>query len=267
MGRRYRARSVGNVVDEFEYVTRQLKTVKEIFIEDDTFTINKTRVRDVCAEIERRELDVRWSCNARANLDYETMRMMKSAGCRLLDVGYESGSETMLGRMKKNITTENSKTFTKNAKKAGLKVLADFIIGLPGETKETAEETRQFVHTIRPDLVQFSIATPIPGTEFYASVKENGHLLVDDLEDSLDDDGFQKCIVSYPEFTKHDIEDAARKGLQGYYLSPSYVPIALKNVFRRGGIDELLGMAKSARLFFKYVRKDREEDSTGRSAQ
>jgi radical SAM superfamily enzyme YgiQ (UPF0313 family) len=114
--------------------------------------------------------------------------------------------------------------------------------------------------------VQFSIATPIPGTEFYASVKENGHLLVDDLEDSLDDDGFQKCIVSYPEFTKHDIEDAARRGLQEYYLSPSYVPIALKNVFRRGGIDELLGMAKSARLFFKYVRKHK-ADSSERSSQ
>jgi radical SAM superfamily enzyme YgiQ (UPF0313 family) len=244
MGRKHRVRSVKNIVDEFEYVIKELPEVKEIFLEDDTFTINKKRIKDVCSEIKQRGLDISWSCNARANLDYESMKTMKDAGCRLLDVGYESGSDTILKNIKKGITTEDSRKFTKDAKKAGLMILADVIIGMPGETKETAEETIRFVKEVKPNIVQFSVATPMPGTEFYNWVKENKFLLVDDLEESLDKDGFQKCIVSYPDFTKEDIESYVDRGLKEYYLSASYIPVAMGNVFRKNGLHELNGMIK-----------------------
>lgn len=253
MGRKHRVRSVGNVVDEFEYITKELPEVKEIFIEDDTFTIGKNRIKEVCGEIKRRGLDITWSCNARANLDYESMKAMKDAGCRLLDVGYESGSDEILKNIKKGITTSDSRKFTKDAKRAGLMILADFIFGMPGETKETAEQTIRFVKEIKPNIVQFAVATPIPGTEFYDYVKENGFLLVDDLEESLDEDGFQKCIVSYPEFTKEDIENYVDRGLKEYYLSPSYIPVAMRNVMRKNGLHELKGMMKSAKVFLKYM--------------
>lgn len=256
MGRKHRVRSVKNVVDEFEYIRKELPEVKEIFLEDDTFTINKNRIKEVCGEIKQRGLDITWSCNARANLDYESMKTMKDAGCRLLDVGYESGSDTILKNIKKGITTEDSRKFTKDAKKAGLMILADVIIGMPGETKETAEETIGFVKEVKPNIVQFSVATPMPGTEFYNWVKENKFLLVDDLEESLDKDGFQKCIVSYPDFTKKDIESYVDRGLKEYYLSASYIPIAMSNVFRKNGLHELNGMIKSAKVFITYmVRK------------
>jgi len=255
MGRKYRVRSVENVVDEFEYITKELPEVKEIFIEDDTFTISKKRIKEVCAEIKRRKLDITWSCNARANLDYETMRVMKEAGCRLLDVGYESGSDEILKNVKKGITTKESRRFTGDAKRAGLMILADFIFGLPGETKETAEQTIRFVKKIKPNIVQFAVATPIPGTEFYNYVKENGFLLVEDLEESLDEEGFQKCIISYPEFTKEDIEEYVDKALKEYYLSLSFIPIAMKNVLRKNGLPELKGMIMSAKVFMKYLNR------------
>jgi len=257
MGRKYRVRSAGNVVDEFEYITKELPEVKEIFIEDDSFTIGKNRIKDVCSEIQRRGLDITWSCNARANLDYESMKAMKEAGCRLLDVGYESGSDEILKNIKKGITTDDSRKFTKDAKRAGLMILADFIFGMPGETRETAEQTIRFAKEVKPNQVQFAVATPIPGTEFYDYVKESGFLLVDNLEESLDKDGFQKCIVSYPEFTKEDIENYVDRGLKEYYLSPSYIPVAISNVMRKNGLHELKGMAKSAKVFLKYMRREK----------
>jgi radical SAM superfamily enzyme YgiQ (UPF0313 family) len=183
------------------------------------------------------------------------MKAMKAAGCRLLDVGYESGSDEILKNIKKGITTVDSRKFTKDAKRAGLMILADFIFGMPGETKETAEQTIRFVKEIKPNIVQFAVATPMPGTEFYDHVKENGFLLVDDLEESLDRDGFQKCIVSYPKFTKEDIENYVDRGLKEYYLNLSYIPVAMKNVLRKNGLNELKGMMTSARVFMKYIRR------------
>ena len=255
MGRKHRVRSVENVVDEFKFVVNKIPEIKEIFIEDDTFTINKKRIKEICEEIKRSKLNVTWSCNARANLDYETMKAMKDAGCRLLDVGYESGNDEILKNIKKGITTEESRRFTKDAKKAGLMILADFIFGMPGETKETAGKTVSFVKEVKPNIAQFAVATPIPGTEFYDWVKENGFLLVDNLEESLDEEGFQKCIISYPEFTKEDIENYVDTALKEYYLNPSYIPIAMKNIFRKNGLHELKGMVMSARVLLKYIKR------------
>ncbi|HJH25457.1 MAG TPA: B12-binding domain-containing radical SAM protein [Methanophagales archaeon] len=256
MGRKHRVRSVENVVDEFEFVVNKLPEVKEIFIEDDTFTINKKRIKEICSEIKRRKLDIIWSCNARANLDYETMNVMKEAGCRLLDVGYESGSNDILKKIKKGITTDDSRKFTKDAKRAGLMILADFIFGMPGETNDTAEETIRFAKELKPNIVQFAVATPIPGTEFYDWVKERGFLLVDDLEKSLDEEGFQKCIVSYPDFTKEDIENYVDRALKEYYLSASFIPVAMKNILRKNGLHELKVMIKSAKVFLGYIRRE-----------
>ncbi len=255
MGREYRARTIANVVDEFEYITQELPEVKEIFIEDDTFTANKRRVKEFCEEIERRKLSVIWSCNSRPDLDYETMKVMKQAGCRLLDVGYESGDDEILRNVRKGITTEQARQFTKNAKKTGLMILADFMIGLPGERRETVEKTIRFIKELKPELIQFSVATPIPGTEFYKWARDNGFLLVNDLEQSLDAKGYQRPIISYPEFTSGEIESYVEKGLKQYYLSLSYVPIVMKGFLRKNGLSEMRRMARSAKTFLRYVMK------------
>lgn len=253
MGKKYRSRSAENIADEFEYVQEELPEVKEIFIEDDTFTINKKLVKAFCEEVKRRKIDVAWSCNARANLDYTTMKAMKDAGCRLLIVGYESGCDDMLQNIKKGVNTEQMKAFTKEAKKARLMIHGDFIIGLPGETKETADKTLKFIKELKPNILQVAVATPIPGTEFYDWVKKNGFMLVDNLEESIDENGYQKCIISYPEFTKDNIENYVDRALKEYYLNPSYIPVAMSNVLRKNGFHELKGICSSAIKFLNYI--------------
>ncbi|RLF97823.1 MAG: B12-binding domain-containing radical SAM protein, partial [Thaumarchaeota archaeon] len=253
MGRKYRVRSISNVLDELEWIQDNLD-VKEIFFEDDTFTLNKKRVSEFCKEYKERGLDITWSCNARADtLDLETMKEMKKVNCRLLIVGYESGSDEILRNIKKGITVEQIRRFAKDARKAGLLVHGDFIIGLPGETKETIELTRKLIKETKPDILQVSVASPFPGTEFYKWCKENGYLLINDPNEYLDEQGHQKAIISYPNLSSEEITKAVDELLKEYYLSPGYVPVALRQVLRRHGLDEMRRLLYSVRMFLRYV--------------
>jgi anaerobic magnesium-protoporphyrin IX monomethyl ester cyclase len=252
-GRKLRMRSVGNLADEFQYVAENLPEIREIFIEDDSFTIKKGYVEEFCAELLRRKIKITWSCNSRATLDYETMRIMRSAGCRLLIVGFESGNDEILKGIKKGITTERMIRFANDAHKARMMVHGDFIIGLPGETEQTARQTLDFIKAIRPNVLQVAVATPIPGTVFYDQVRDAGYCLVDDIQQSIDSQGFQKCIVSYPELSSAQIEHYVQTALKEFYLSPSFIPIFLSNILRRNGVEELRIMLRSARSFLKYM--------------
>ena len=160
-GRRFRRRSVKNFVDELEYIHNNMPYIREIFIEDDTFTVDKKRVVEVCDEIQRRGLKLVWSCNTRVDtLDYDTMKRMKEAGCRLLVVGYESGSQKVLDETRKGIKLEQSEEFARNTKKLGIKVFGCFMIGLKGDNRETIEETFRFAKKLYPDMVFFQQAFP-----------------------------------------------------------------------------------------------------------
>ena len=253
MGRKYRVRSIENVADEFEWIQNNLPEVKEIFIEDDTFTINKKRIRVFSEEIKRRDLDITWACNARATLDYETMKEMKKANCRLLIVGYESGSDEILKNIKKGITLGQIKQFAKEARKAGLLVHGDFIIGLPGETKETIELTRKLIKETKPDILQVSVASPFPGTEFYNWCREKGYLLTDDPNEYLDEQGHQKAIISYPELTNEEMVNEVDEILKRYYISLNYIPLAFRQVFRRNGFGEFRRLWHSVKMFRGYI--------------
>jgi anaerobic magnesium-protoporphyrin IX monomethyl ester cyclase len=255
MGRKFRARSVANVVDEFEYVSNELPAVKEIFVEDDTFTIDRQRVREVCTELQKRELDVRWSCNTCATLDYKTMRIMKSAGCRLIDVGYESGSDQILKNIKKGVTTADAKAFTIDAKRAGLKILGDFMFGLPEETHETIQQTKEFIKEIKPDMLQIAVATPIPGTEFYQWIYDNGYLVESDSSKTIDKHGFQRCVISYPKLSSNDLVSFVESALKEYYFSASFARTAVRNILSKDGLWELTGLLKSAWVFLKHANR------------
>jgi len=255
MGRKYRVRSIPNVLDELEWIQDNLD-VKEVFFEDDTFTISKKRVLEFCKEYRERGLDIVWSCNARVDtLDLETMKEMKKANCRLLIVGYESGSDEILRNIKKGFTVEQIKQFAKNARKAGLLVHGDFIIGLPGETKETIEMTKKLIREIKPDILQVSVASPFPGTEFYEWCKKNGYLITDDPNEYLDEYGHQKSVVSYPWLTADEIVKEVDRILKEYYLSLSYVPVALRQIFRKHAWQEAKRLWYSAKMFLRYIRK------------
>jgi len=252
-GRRYRVRSISSVLDEFAWIEANLK-VKEVFFEDDTFTISKERVLEFCKGYQERGLSVTWSCNARANtLDFETMQAMKKANCRLLIAGYESGVDSILLAIKKGITTDQIRTFAEDARKARLLVHGDFIIGLPGETKETIEQTKKLIREVKPDILQVAVASPFPGTEFYVWCRDNGYLLTDDPNEYLDGEGHQKAIISYPALSNEEMVREANEILRGYYLSPGYVPLAMRQIFRKNAVDELKRLWFSARMFLGYA--------------
>ncbi|RLI90333.1 MAG: B12-binding domain-containing radical SAM protein [Candidatus Altiarchaeales archaeon] len=254
MGRKYRVRRVENILNELEWIEANLPEVKEVFFEDDTLTIDKRRVLEFCKGYRETGLEITWSCNARADtLDLETMREMKRANCRFLIVGFESGDDEILKKIKKGFTTGQTEEFARNVKKAGLLLHADFIIGLPGETKETIEKTRRFIKEIKPEQVQVSVSSPFPGTELYEWCRENGYLLTDDPNEYLDEEGHQKAIISYPNLSSEEMVKEVDKMLKDYYMSLGYVPLAVRQVLRRHSLDEMKRLWHSARMFMGYI--------------
>ncbi|GAI37435.1 unnamed protein product, partial [marine sediment metagenome] len=139
------------------------------------------------------------------------------------------------------------------ARKVGLLIHGDFIIGLPGETKETIEKTRKLVKETKPDILQVSVASPFPGTEFYTWCKEYGYLLVNNPNEYLDGQGHQKSIISYSNLPAEEITKAVDEILREYYVSISYVPIALRQVLRKHGLDEIRRLWYSAMMFLEYI--------------
>lgn len=222
-GRNYRTRSITDLADEFEYILKEMPEIKEIFIEDDTFTVNQERVREFCDEIIKRNLYPVWSCNTRVDLTYETMKKMKEAGCRLLVCGYESGNQEVLDATKKGITLQQSQDFAENARKLDLKVFGCFMIGLTGDNLDTIKETYEFAKKVYPDMCFFQQAVPFPGTGFYQWAKENNYLITEDYNKWLNKDGYLNCLVDYPYADHYEIEKLRDKLMSDYYFSFAYI--------------------------------------------
>ncbi len=222
-GRLYRLRSVKDLVDEIEYILTDMPEIKEIFIEDDTFTVNKKRVMEVCDEIIERGLKPIWSCNTRVDLDYETMAKMKGAGCRLLVCGYESGNQEVLDKTKKGITLEQSRNFARYARDLDIKVFGCFMIGLTGDNLETINQTYEFAKEVYPDMCFFQQAVPFPGTEFYNWARDNDYLITEDYSHWLNDEGYLNCLVDYPYASHEEIEKIRDNLMSKYYFSFTYI--------------------------------------------
>ncbi len=253
MGRKYRVRSIPNILDEMQWVEENVPEVKQIFLEDDTFTVDKRRVVEFCHEYEQRGLKIPWGGQARVGLDYETMKMMKEANCMMIDIGYESGTDTILQNAKKGTTVEQMRTFAREAKRTGLSIHGNWIIGLPGETKETIKATKRLIKETNADAITVAVVTPFPGTELYQWAKENGYLITEDPNEYLDERGHQKSIISYPQLSSQEIRETVDGILKSYYLSLSYVPIALRRVCNKNGWNEMKVLWRSAMAFLRYI--------------
>ncbi len=252
-GLKYRFRSPKNVVDEIEYDIKLCPQVLhggEFFFEDDTFTVNKERAILICEEILRRNLKITFSVNARVDTaDREMFRIMKKAGCRELLVGFESGVQEILDRMNKNITLEQSREFVKLAKEAKLQVHGCFVIGLPGETEETAKQTIKFALSLDIDTIQFSGAVPFPGTKFFSLCEQNGWLLTKDWSKWLSS-GEQQSVVEYPSISQQKINYYVDLGLKKFYFRPSYM---LKFLVKTTSWSDLYRKLRGAKNFISYL--------------
>ncbi len=195
-GHKYRVRSPQNVADEMAYMKKLFPQVREFFFDDDTFTANLPRAREIAKKLA--PLGLTWSCNSRANLDYDTIKSFKDSGLRLFLVGYESGNEQILKNIKKGVTLDEMRRFTKSCHEAGVVVHGTFILGLPVETQETIEETIRFAQELDVFSMQVSLAAPYPGTELYEMARQNGWFTKRDKTDLVEDDGFQQSALEYP---------------------------------------------------------------------
>ncbi len=222
-GRKLRFRSVENTVDELEYIKRNFKEMKEIMFEDDTLTLNKKRCRALCEEILSRKLNIKWSANSRADVDFETLRVMKKAGCRLLCVGFESGEQKILDNMHKGIKIETIREFVNSAKKAGILIHGCFLVGNSGETKNTLEKTLEFAKELNPDTAQFFPIMVYPGTEAYDWAKDNRFLVTEDYREWLTPEGLHNCVVSRPGLTNKELVGFCDRARREFYIRPSYI--------------------------------------------
>jgi hopanoid biosynthesis associated radical SAM protein HpnJ len=214
-GQRYRTRSVEHVLAEMAKAQRYFPQVKEYFFDDDTFTDDLPRAEAIARGLGR--LGLTWSCNAKANVPGDTLRVLRDNGLRLLLVGYESGSQTILNNVKKGVRLDVARRFTEDARRLDIKIHGTFILGLPGETRETIRATTRFATEIDPHTIQVSIAAPYPGTALHRQARENGWLAGGDL---LDAQGLQQSALSYPHLAGADIVAAVDRLYRQFYFRP-----------------------------------------------
>ena len=251
-GHRYRARSPGNVVGEFEYIADHFPGVKEVVIEDDTFTVDKQRVAEICALLVEKGLHKRlkWLCNARADLDLETMRLMKQAGCRLIIPGIESGSQEILDNIRKGTRLDQFLPYVRNARKAGLLVHACYMVGNRGESEETMGETLRLALRLNTDTAQFFPLIPYPGTEAYRRAKEQGGIKTG-YEGYCKADGTHNAVLELPGLSAERMSLFCDEARKKYYLRPRYLFHRLKTGL--SNIDDLKRSVKAFGRFRRYL--------------
>jgi len=221
--RKFRPRSAENVVEEFLYIRDNFPEVKEIGFEDDTFTVSRKRTREICRLLIENKNKLKWYANVRSDLDFETMSLMKEARCRLLVVGFESASQEVLDGMHKGLKLEQSIEFMKYAKKLRILVHGCIMVGNPGETRETMEESFSFAKKVGCDSMQFYPLIVYPGTEAYEWAKAHGYLLTEDFSQWLTSTFAHNCVISFPHLTREEMVDFCEKAYNRYHFNFRYL--------------------------------------------
>ncbi len=214
-GHPWRKRSTDSVAREMAQAKEYWPYVKEFFFDDDTFNIQKARTIELCEKL--KPLKLTWSCTSRVTTDYDTLKAMRDAGCRLLIVGYESGDQQILKNIKKGATLERARQFTKDCHKLGLVIHGDFILGLPGETRDTIRRTINFAKELDVETIQVSVAHAYPGTELYDFAVRNGFMANKEM---VDQGGHQLAHIEYPGLPAEEILEAVHRFYDEYYFRP-----------------------------------------------
>jgi hopanoid biosynthesis associated radical SAM protein HpnJ len=249
-GHRYRTRSVGHVIEELRWAQKAFPQVKEFFFDDDTLTDNAPRVEALAREIGK--LGITWSCNAKANVPRSTLKIMKDNGLRLLLVGYESGNQKILHNIKKGMLVDVARRFTKDCHDLGIVIHGTFILGLPGETKETIEETIRFATEINPHTIQISLAAPYPGTFLHKQALENGWL-VDEKPQLLTDLGTQMAALNYPHLSHTEIFQSVDDFYRRFYFRAPKIASIVGEMVRSP--EMMKRRLREGVEFFKFLRQ------------
>jgi hopanoid biosynthesis associated radical SAM protein HpnJ len=250
-GHNYRVRSVENIAAEMKWARDNFPEVKEFFFDDDTLTDNTSHVEALAKEMGK--LGVTWSCNAKANVPYETLKILKDNGLRLFLVGYESGNQQILNNIKKGIRLDKARQFTEDCHKLGIIIHGTFIVGLPGETHETVEESIAYAKELNPRTIQVSLPAAYPGTELYRQATQNGWMVKNDL---LADNGVQHSILQYEHLSSDDIFAAVDTFYKRFYFRPRKMASLAFDMLRDK--DVMIRQLREGKEFFQFLwgRKD-----------
>jgi hopanoid biosynthesis associated radical SAM protein HpnJ len=262
-GHPWRKRSTDDVAREMAKVKEYWPDVREFFFDDDTFNIQKVRTIELCTKL--KPLGLTWSCTSRVTTDYETLKAMKEAGCRLLIVGYESGDAQILKNIKKGATVERARQFTKDCHKLGLVIHGDFILGLPGETRETIRNTIKFAKELDVETIQVSVAHAYPGTELYDYAVKNGFMVADTK--MVDEGGHQLAHIQYPGLPASEILEQVHRFYDEYYFRPKAAFRILKKAAfnsndRKRLYKEAKAFLRTRAMRHKWVQDKQSEESS-----
>jgi hopanoid biosynthesis associated radical SAM protein HpnJ len=258
-GHRYRHRTVPKVIEEVQYVLKEMPEIKEIFFDDDTLADAHDFVVELSGELRKLGFGkpgfpVTWGCNAKANVPQPVLKAMREGGCRVLLVGYESGNQKILHNIKKGLRVDVARQFTKDAHALGLVIHGTFILGLPGETLETMEETIKYAIEINPHTIQVSLAAPYPGTFLYNQAVENNWF--DGSDHLLNDDGTQIAQLSYPHLSSEVIFDKVEEFYKRFYFRPRKIGSMVSEMVRDW--DMMKRRLREGVEFFSFLRHRKE---------
>jgi len=249
-GHNYRVRSPGHVADEIRLLKSYFPQMRELFFDDDTFTDNLPRAEAIAKELGK--LGVTWSCNAKANVPYETLKVLRDNGLRLLLVGYESGNQQILHNIKKGMRIEVARKFTKDCHDLGIKIHGTFILGLPGETQETIQETIKFATEINPHTIQVSLAAPYPGTFLHKQAVENGWFDAEHAE-LVDEHGVQIAPLTYPHLSHTEIFDSVETFYKKFYFRAPKIASIVNEMVRSPQM--MKRRLREGVEFFRFLRE------------
>lgn len=244
-------RSPQNIADEFQWVVENMPEIREIGIEDDTFSGSQKRVVEFCKELINRNIRIKWYCNVRVDLKHETMQWMRRAGCVLVTVGYESADDRILENIDKRATSEMILEFSQNTRKAGLLVHGCFMAGNRGETRRTLNESLELSLKLMDDTMQFFPLMVYPGTKDYEWAKKEGLLAIRDYSEYVTEDGNHNSVLSMPDMTSQEIREWCNYARRRYYLRPRYILYKLAQQLTRP--SEIRRTFKATKRFARFL--------------
>ncbi|MBU0762643.1 MAG: radical SAM protein, partial [Candidatus Altiarchaeota archaeon] len=237
-GSKYRAQSPSRTIEEIELLIKNYG-IKEIYFNDDVFTQNMKKTEELCDLLIERKIDLTWGCSTRFNLvTPKLLEKMKKSGCITIGYGIESAEQSILDYSKKNTTIANIQSTLKKTREIGMEIAAFFMLGLPGETRQTALKTISFAKKIDCREAYFSLATPYPGTELYAWAKKNDYLITEDWS------RYNTCepLISTPNISESELRQLFYESYLRYYTSPKKII----NLIKYGGNEYILKFFKES---------------------
>jgi hopanoid biosynthesis associated radical SAM protein HpnJ len=251
-GHRYRVRSAANVIAEVQWIKEHMPEVKEIMFDDDTFTDSSNLDRVEAIARGMGGLGMTWSCNAKANVPYDTLKVMKENGLRLLLVGYESGDDQILLNIKKGLRTDIARRFTQDCHRLGILIHGTFILGLPGETAASIENTIEYAKQLNPHTIQVSLAAPYPGTTLYKQAIREGWLEDNQAVNLVNEQGVQLAAISYPHLSKEQIFHSMEEFYKRFYFRPSKIWEIFRTMLT--SVEMMKRRLREGVEFFRFLR-------------